>query len=100
MRTNPVVGRPGPVRVRPPSCGGRAAMGLSTTGAWLDDLHTRLTAQYGSAHGDQVFRRYAEAFPQTYCDTVSTDQAITDVSVLELSLIHISEPTRRTPISY
>ena len=58
-------------------------MGLSTTGAWLDDLHTRLTAQYGSAHGDQVFRRYAEAFPQTYCDTVSTDQAITDVSVLE-----------------
>ena len=58
-------------------------MGVSTTGVWLDDLHTRLTAQYGSAHGDQVFRRYAEAFPQTYRDTVSTDQATADVSVLE-----------------
>ena len=61
-------------------------MDVSTTGVWLGELRHRLTEQYGSGHGDQVFARYAEAFPQTYRDAVSTGQATADISALEGAL--------------
>jgi glutamate dehydrogenase len=76
-------------------------MGVSTADVWLGDLHQGLTEQYGSAHADRVFARYAEAFPQTYCEAVSPRQALADIAVVEhagrsgtgsptLSLPHLS----------
>ena len=72
-------------------------MDVSTTGVWLEDLRHRLTEQYGSAHGDQVFARYAEAFPQTYRDAVSTGQATADISALEGALASDGPPSAMLP---
>ena len=72
-------------------------MDVSTTGVWLEDLHHRLIQRYGSAHGDQVFARYAEAFPQTYRDAVSTGQATADISALEGALASDGHPSARLP---
>ena len=72
-------------------------MGVSTADVWLGDLHQGLTEQYGSAHGDLVFARYAEAFPQTYCETVSTRQTLADIAVLENALPSSGSPTLRLP---
>jgi len=69
-------------------------MGVSATDVWLDDLHHMLAEQYGSAHGELVFARYAEAFPQTYRDAVSTGQAAADISLIEGTRSH----GRSTPV--
>ncbi|MDR3451094.1 MAG: NAD-glutamate dehydrogenase [Alphaproteobacteria bacterium] len=50
---------------------------------WAGRLRDSLVEAYGEASALVLLRRYGEAFPETYCETVPPPRAVTDIRNLE-----------------
>jgi glutamate dehydrogenase len=51
--------------------------------SWSDELHDALLEQQGEEVGNQLFRRYAEAFPAAYREDFPAQGAVYDIQRLE-----------------
>jgi glutamate dehydrogenase len=54
--------------------------------AWSDHLHAALAKAYGESEASRLFRAYAEAFPRSYQERFSADQAVVDIQHIERTL--------------
>jgi glutamate dehydrogenase len=50
---------------------------------WADGLQEALDAACGPQRAASLFRRYGDAFPSAYCETVSAGQAVADIMGIE-----------------
>lgn len=57
-------------------------IGLATR-RWADDLHDAVLEQYGEERGNELYRRYAEAFPAGYREDYAARAAVYDVGVID-----------------
>ena len=51
--------------------------------SWQDELHRSLLEQCGEEQGNELFRRYGDAFPAAYRDDVKSRTAVRDILRLE-----------------
>jgi len=59
-----------------------ARIGLATR-RWADDLHDAVLEQYGEERGNELFRRYGEAFPAGYREDYAARAAVYDLGVMD-----------------
>ncbi|MBI3147950.1 MAG: NAD-glutamate dehydrogenase [Betaproteobacteria bacterium] len=57
-------------------------IGLATR-RWADDLRDAVLEQYGEEHGNELFRRYGEAFPAGYREDYPARAAVYDLGVMD-----------------
>jgi len=50
---------------------------------WQDDLHDELVAQLGEERGNELHRRFGNAFPAGYRDECSVAEAVTDAVIMD-----------------
>lgn len=59
-----------------------ARIGLATR-RWADDLRDAVLEQYGEERGNELFRRYGEAFPAGYREDYPARAAVYDLGVMD-----------------
>jgi glutamate dehydrogenase len=50
---------------------------------WEDDLHDALLARLGEERGNQLYRRFGDAFPAAYREDLSATEAVTDATIID-----------------
>ncbi len=51
--------------------------------AWKEDLHQQLTKKLGAKTGKLLAEKYAQAFPLSYCEKITVEEAIRDILQIE-----------------
>ena len=51
---------------------------------WEDDLHDALVARLGEERGNQLYRRFGDAFPAGYREDLSATDAATDAVIMDM----------------
>ena len=51
---------------------------------WEDDLHDALVARLGEERGNQLYRRFGDAFPAGYREDHSAAEAVTDAAIMDM----------------
>jgi glutamate dehydrogenase len=51
---------------------------------WEDDLHDALVAHFGEERGNQLYRRFGDAFPAGYREDLSATEAVTDAAIMDM----------------
>ena len=56
------------------------------THTWVEDLHDRLVEIYDHEHGNDLYRRYCNAFTASYQEDHTTTEATQDIQLIEAAL--------------
>ncbi|MCW5590056.1 MAG: NAD-glutamate dehydrogenase [Legionellales bacterium] len=72
---------------------------IAITRTWSDDFNDLLIERYGEERGNELITRYKNAFPSSYQETFSPQQAVVDVTHIEsLAKNSLSMSVYRSPI--